>query len=73
MMSALAALPLPWACLLAAALPVLLPWLHLGVISHLWDEFKFKVNRTSCDCSCFDTVFKGNILQLKIKILYVNT
>lgn len=39
--------------------PVLLPFVHLGIISHLWDEFNYKVDRRGCSCSCWDTIFKG--------------
>ncbi|XP_047488332.1 uncharacterized protein LOC125038779 [Penaeus chinensis] len=40
-------------------IPVLLPFFHLGIISHLWDEFNYKVDRKGCSCSCWDTIFKG--------------
>lgn len=39
--------------------PVLIPFFHLGIISHLWDEFNYKVDIHGCSCSCWDTVFKG--------------
>lgn len=39
--------------------PVLLPFFHFGIISHLWDEFNYKVDRNLCSCSCWDTIFKG--------------
>ncbi|XP_076039583.1 uncharacterized protein LOC143024609 [Oratosquilla oratoria] len=39
--------------------PVLLPFLHFGIISHLWDEYNFKVDPRTCSCSCWDTIFKG--------------
>ncbi|KAG7163969.1 uncharacterized protein LOC121872282 [Homarus americanus] len=59
-------LPRPWFTKSAAVgmlagflIPVLLPFLHFGIISHLWDEFNFKVNRQMCSCSCWDTIFKG--------------
>ncbi|KAK7075528.1 hypothetical protein SK128_026795 [Halocaridina rubra] len=45
--------------ILGFLVPVLLPFFHLGIISHLWDEFNFKVDRRGCSCSCWDTIFKG--------------
>ncbi|XP_050718284.1 uncharacterized protein LOC126999566 isoform X2 [Eriocheir sinensis] len=39
--------------------PILLPFFHFGIISHLWDEFNYKVDTRGCSCSCWDTVFKG--------------
>lgn len=40
-------------------IPILLPFVHIGVISHLWDEFNYKVDVRGCSCPCWDTVFKG--------------
>ncbi|KAK4287707.1 hypothetical protein Pmani_039225 [Petrolisthes manimaculis] len=40
-------------------LPVLLPFFHLGILSHLWDEYNYKVDRLVCSCPCWDTIFKG--------------
>ncbi|KAL7648322.1 UNVERIFIED_CONTAM: hypothetical protein RMT77_000228 [Armadillidium vulgare] len=41
------------------AVLVFLPFLHFGIIAHIWDEFNYKVNKKDCTCSCWDTVFKG--------------
>ncbi|XP_069179412.1 uncharacterized protein [Procambarus clarkii] len=38
---------------------IMLPFLHFGIISHLWDKFNYKVDREMCSCSCWDTIFKG--------------
>lgn len=38
---------------------VSLPYLHLGIIHSLIFPGKPKVDRKSCTCSCFDTVFRG--------------
>nr|XP_053654799.1 uncharacterized protein LOC128703937 isoform X2 [Cherax quadricarinatus] len=38
---------------------ITLPFFHFGIISHLWDEFNYKVDRHKCTCSCWDTIFKG--------------
>ena len=43
----------------AILIPILLPLLHFGVISHLWDEFNYEVNVKDCSCYCWDTIFKG--------------
>ncbi|KAK3888940.1 hypothetical protein Pcinc_007041 [Petrolisthes cinctipes] len=40
-------------------LPILLPFFHLGILSHLWDEYNYKVDRLVCSCPCWDTIFKG--------------
>jgi hypothetical protein len=44
---------------LAAAIPVLIPALQFGVVFRLWDQYNKPVNRDYCQCSCWDTVFKG--------------
>ncbi|CAL4072818.1 unnamed protein product, partial [Meganyctiphanes norvegica] len=40
-------------------IPILLPFVHIGIISHLWDEFAYKVDARGCSNPCWDTVFKG--------------
>ena len=45
--------------LLAASIPVLIPTLQFGLIFKLWDQYNKPVNRDFCQCSCWDTVFKG--------------
>lgn len=44
---------------LAAIVPVLIPALQFGVIFKIWDKYNRPVNRDHCQCSCWDTVFKG--------------
>jgi len=44
---------------LAAAIPVLIPALQFGIVFRLWDQYNKPVNRDYCQCSCWDTVFKG--------------
>lgn len=41
------------------SVPIFIPFIHFGVISHLWDEFNYKVDKLGCTCSCWDTIFKG--------------
>lgn len=43
-------------------IPILVPFFHFGIVSHLWDEFNYKVDIRGCSCSCWDTVFKGILL-----------
>ena len=47
-------------CIIGLLIPICIPFLHFGIISHLWDEFNYKVDRILCTCSCWDTIFKGN-------------
>ncbi|CAH1780822.1 unnamed protein product [Owenia fusiformis] len=37
----------------------ILPYLHIGVFYKVLHGAKGKVNRTTCSCDCFDTVFRG--------------
>lgn len=46
---------------MAALVVFLIPCIHIGVVNKmLWVPNKAPVNRTSCTCSCFDTVYKGS-------------
>ncbi|KAB7495173.1 hypothetical protein Anas_06044 [Armadillidium nasatum] len=45
--------------ILGFALLILIPYLQFGVISHIWDKYNFVVDKRSCRCYCWDTVFKG--------------
>lgn len=46
---------------MAALVVFLIPCIHIGVVNKmLWVPNKVPVNRTSCTCSCFDTVYKGS-------------
>lgn len=44
---------------LAGFSPILIPFLHFGVLSHLWDQYNYNVDTKTCSCSCWDTIFKG--------------
>ena len=39
--------------------PLLIPLLHFGVVSKLWDKYSFAVDIYNCRNTCWDTVFKG--------------
>ncbi|XP_013791004.1 uncharacterized protein LOC106474854 [Limulus polyphemus] len=41
-------------------MPIVLPLFHLGIFYKLWEIYAVKVDRNSCSCSCWDTVFKAN-------------
>ena len=47
--------------LIGALLPLLIPLIHFGVVSRLWDQYSFSVDIYKCRNTCWDTVFKGNI------------
>lgn len=44
---------------LAAFIPILIPGLQFGLVFRIWDVYNKPVNREFCQCSCWDTVFKG--------------
>lgn len=48
------------AFLIACVVIISLPYLHLGVLHSMIFPGKPKVDRKSCRCSCFDTVFRGS-------------
>ncbi|XP_052104605.1 uncharacterized protein LOC127737749 [Mytilus californianus] len=39
---------------------ITLPYIHLGVLHRIIFPGKPKIDRRSCKCSCFDTVFRGS-------------
>ncbi|XP_050403665.1 uncharacterized protein LOC126819581 [Patella vulgata] len=46
--------------LLGALILIFLPFLHIGVFySMIWVPDKPPIDRSSCTCSCFDTIFRG--------------
>lgn len=45
------------AYLVAFAIPVV----HIFLMWKLWGKYHFPVDKASCTCECWDTVFKGNI------------
>lgn len=50
-----------WSSYVVGALgPIIFPFIHLGIIYRLWSRYNRQVDRHSCSCSCWDTVFKGN-------------
>ncbi|XP_048742425.1 uncharacterized protein LOC125655929 isoform X2 [Ostrea edulis] len=47
--------------LLAATVICVIPFIHIGIVHKMiWVPNKPIVNRTSCRCNCFDTVYKGS-------------
>ena len=54
--------PVLFASLLAAAIPIAIPLFQFGIIFRLWDRYNQPVNKDLCICSCWDTVFKGNVV-----------
>lgn len=44
---------------LAVSIPIIIPTVQFGVIFRLWDKYNKPVNKDICQCSCWDTVFKG--------------
>ena len=53
--------PLQFITIFAAAIPILIPIFQFGVIFRLWDKYNQPVNKDLCICSCWDTVFKGQL------------
>ena len=53
--------PVIFASLVAAAIPIAIPLFQFGIIFRLWDRYNQPVNKDLCICSCWDTVFKGNV------------
>lgn len=49
-----------WTSYIVGALgPIILPFVHLGIIYQLWNKYNRVVDRHTCTCSCWDTAFKG--------------
>jgi hypothetical protein len=46
------------AALAGLALPLALPPLHMAVLSKYWSKYTRRVERQTCSCSCWDTIFK---------------
>ena len=53
---------------LAASIPILIPALQFGLVFRLWDQYNKPVNRDYCQCTCWDTVFKGSIIKILSKL-----
>lgn len=51
--------------LLAFAVAALLPPLHVFCLWLFWQNYSRQVDRSTCTCSCWDTVFKGSILNIE--------
>ena len=45
--------------ILAVTFPIVIPTTHIILFSHIWSDKSYKVDRQTCTCSCWDTVFKG--------------
>ena len=48
--------------ILGSLLPMIIPVLHFGVVSRLWDEYNYYVDKDECRNNCWDTIFKGKRL-----------
>jgi len=51
--------PIVWVNVLAVLLPLCIPVIQMNLFSHLWKQYNRVINRKTCSCSCWDTVFKG--------------
>lgn len=43
--------------------PIIVPISYIAILLFWWDEYTRIVDRESCSCSCWDTVFKGKRLK----------
>lgn len=39
--------------------PLIVPFLHIGLIYRLWSRYNRQIDPKTCTCSCWDTAFKG--------------
>lgn len=49
-----------WVFFFSILLPFIIPVIHMIIFSNLWKQYNRKIDRKTCSCSCWDTVFKGN-------------
>jgi len=42
--------------------PVLVPAIHIFILEKFWSDYTLTVSREYCTCSCWDTVFKGEVV-----------
>ena len=61
--------PFQFITIFAAAIPILIPIFQFGVIFRLWDKYNQPVNKDLCICSCWDTVFKGQLSKSDIYLI----
>lgn len=52
--------PSLWILFGAILVPTIIPIIHINIFSVLWARYTRAIDRRTCSCSCWDTVFKGN-------------
>ena len=52
-------------CVISTLFPIIVPYIHFGLVSQLWDKYTYIFNKRDCRCYCWDTIFKGKSLFLK--------
>ena len=45
--------------------PLTIPPLHIAFLYYFWQDFARDVDKQYCTCSCWDTVFKGELQSTK--------
>lgn len=64
-------------CILGYLVLCVIPYIHIGIVHmKIWSPGKAPINRTSCNCGCFDTIFKGsyeNPGKVGYKHIYFNS
>ena len=57
--------------IIGASLPLVIPLLHFGIVSRLWDQYNFPVDKYNCRNTCWDTIFKGTQSCFRKNIRFV--
>ena len=48
---------------LSILLPIVIPLIHFGAVSRIWDDYNYEVDKYNCRNNCWDTIFKGKFIK----------